>query len=112
MTSVDLAAVSSHRDRGVERLGTAGRELGASDVGPGAAFSGRRLERGGSSQGEGVNLGDSGPDSGAVLPVSLPEVLVSLLGEFLSFVIVIGPVIGPPGTLYVRTGSHACRGAC
>ena len=37
-----------------------------------------------------MNLGDSGPDSGAVLPVSLPEVLVSLLGEFLSLAIVIG----------------------
>ena len=75
--------------------GTACRELGASGVGPGAAVSGRRPDRGGSSEGEGgVNLGDSGPDSGAVLPVSLPvslpEVLVSLLGEFLSLAIVIG----------------------
>jgi hypothetical protein len=72
-------------------LGTVCRELGASDLGPGAAFSGRGPNRGGGSQGEsGVNLGDSGPDSGAVLPVSLPEVLVSLLREFLSLAIVIG----------------------
>jgi hypothetical protein len=48
----------------VERLGPACRERGGSDVGPGAAFSGRRPERDGSSEGEGgVNLGDSGPDT-------------------------------------------------
>lgn len=42
------------------------------------AFSGRRTERSGSGEGErGVNLGDGGPDGGALLPVSLPEVLVS-----------------------------------
>jgi hypothetical protein len=86
MTRIDFAAVSSHRDRGVERLGTACRERGASDVGPGAAFSGRRADRSGNSQGEGgVDLGDSGPDSGALLP----EVLMSLLSEFLSLARVI-----------------------
>ena len=37
-----------------------------------------------------MNLGDSGPDSGAVLPVSQPEVLVSLRCEFLSLAIVMG----------------------
>ena len=51
-----------------------------------------------------MNLGDCGPDSGALLPVSLPEVLVSLLCEVLSRAIVIGPGIGPPGWLGVRTG--------
>ena len=60
----------SRRYGGVERLGAACRELGASGVGPGAAFSSRRPDRGRSSEGEGgVNLGDSGPDSGVLLPV-------------------------------------------
>jgi hypothetical protein len=69
------------------RLGTACRESGARDGGPDGAFSGSRPDRGGGSEGEGgVSLGDSGP----LLPVSLPEVLVSLLCEFLSLAIVIG----------------------
>ena len=37
-----------------------------------------------------MNLGDSGLDSGDLLPVSVPEVLVSLLCKFLSLAIVIG----------------------
>ena len=65
--------------------------LSTSHVSRGAAFSGRRPERTGGSVGEGgVNLGDGRPYSGALLPVSLPEVLVSLLCEFLSLAIVIG----------------------
>jgi hypothetical protein len=50
------------------------RELGASNLDPGAAVSGVRPERDSSSEGEsGVNLGDGGPDSGTVLPLPLPE---------------------------------------
>jgi hypothetical protein len=59
-------------------------------TGPGAVFSGRRPERGSSGESKGgVNLGDGGPDSGAVLPVSLPEVLVSLCRQFLGLAVVI-----------------------
>ena len=59
--------------------------LSSGRVGPGAAVRSRRPERGGGDQGEdGVNLGDGGPDSRAVLPLSLPEVLVSLCGKFLA----------------------------
>jgi hypothetical protein len=48
-------------------------------------------ERSGNSEGEsGMNLGDSGLDSSVLLPISLPEVLVSLLGKFISLAIVIG----------------------
>ena len=103
----------TRRYEGVKCLEAACRELGASDVGPGVAFSGRRPERAGSSEGEGgVNLGDGRPYSGALLPVSLPEVLASLFCEFLSLAIVIWAVIGPPDGLDVRHWSHTCRGAC
>ena len=94
-------------------LGPACRELGASDVGPGAAFSGRRPERGRGSQGEGgVNLGHSGPDGGAVLPVSLPEVLVSLRCEFLGLAIVIGTRYRSSRWDRCPHWSHTCRSAC
>jgi hypothetical protein len=87
------------------RLGATCRELGASDVGPGVAFSGRRPEGGGSSEGEGsVNLGDSGPDSGALLSASLPEIFVSLMCEFLGLAIVIGTRHRSSKWLDVRTG--------
>ena len=75
----------TRRYGGVKCLKAACRQLGASDLDPGAAFSGHRPERAGSSEGEGgVNLGDGGPYSGARLPISLPEVLVSPFCEFLS----------------------------
>ena len=41
-----------------------------------------RLGRGGERQGR-VHLGDGGPDGGAVLPVSLAELVGRLRGEFL-----------------------------
>jgi hypothetical protein len=50
-----------------------------------------------------VNLGDGGPDSGAILPVSLPEVVVGFCSEFFCLAIVIRPVIGPPAGLDIRT---------
>ena len=66
------------RDDTGDRLRDACRELGASDLGPGAAVRGRRPERGSSGEGQsGVNLGDGGPGSGTLL-LSLPEIVVSL----------------------------------
>jgi hypothetical protein len=58
-----------------------------------------------------VNLGDSGPDNGARLPVSLPEVLVSLLGNLRTGVI---PAVAPvdASTVGDELTGNGCSSGC
>jgi hypothetical protein len=98
------------RSDGVERLGGVFRKLGASDLVPGAAVGGDRLERGSSGEGEsGVDLGDGGPDGSAVLSLSLSEVVVGLGCEFFRHAVVIWARHQSSSGLDVRHWSYTCH---